>query len=74
MEGVDLLILKNSCAVPVGRVISEWMKKNGIDNDVAVNATISYPSCYIDECGVPHSGPLVVVDVDIADDDIEEDD
>ena len=43
------------------------MKENGVEEPVFVNATVSHPSCYVDEQGVSHTGPLVVCNVRIAD-------
>ena len=74
MEEADRKILEHQLAKPVAKAVSKWMKENGIEEPVFVNATVSNPSCYVDEQGVSHTGPLVVCDVRIADMDEDEDD
>lgn len=73
MDSSDRKILENRLAVPLGRAISQWMKQNEVDAPVTVDASITFPSCYIDENGVSHVGPLVVCDIHILDDDVDGD-
>ena len=68
MDYADKKILENEIAVPLGKAVSQWIRKNGIDCPVYVSAEVSQPSCYIDEQGVSHVGKLVTVDCEIADD------
>lgn len=75
MDSADKKILEHQIAVPVGKAVSKWMKENGVTEPVAVNVMASTPSCYIDEQGISHSGPLIVCNVDIVDyEDDDEDD
>ena len=72
MDSDDRRILENEVARTVGTAVSRWMKKNGIDDDVNVSAVVMRPTLYVDETGVSHTGPLTIVDVDIACDDDED--
>lgn len=67
MDMDDKRIVEGELAGPVGRAVSQWMRKNGIEEPVTVTATVSHPTCYVDETGVSHSGPLVVCNVHILD-------
>lgn len=69
MDISDRLIIENELAAPIGRAVSQWMRKNGIEQPVTVTATVSRPTCYVDEQGVAHNGPLVVCNVRIIEDD-----
>lgn len=73
MDSDDRRILENEVARTVGTAVSRWMKKNGIEDDVNVSAVVMRPTLYVDETGVSHTGPLTIVDVDIACDDGEDD-
>lgn len=68
MDNCDKKIFENRLAVPIGKAISEWLRQNEITDPVVVGATVGYPSCYIDEKGVSHTGPLIVCNVHIVDD------
>lgn len=76
MDEADRKILEHELAGPVGKAVSQWMRKNGIDEPVIVQAQVSQPTCYIDDEGVSHSGKLVTVNCRIVDepDDIDDDD
>ena len=69
MDLSDKKILENELSVAVAKAVCQWSKKNGILCPVHVTATQMSPSCFVDEQCVSHSGPLVVCDVDIIDDD-----
>lgn len=70
----DKNILEYQLSSTVGKAVSHWMKQNGVVDPVVVQATVSNPSCYVDECGVVHTGPLITCDVTIVDDDNIDDD
>ena len=72
MDDADKKILENKLAVPLGKAVSQWMSRNDVADSVIVNATVSHPSCYVDEQGIPHFGPLITVNVQILDDDSED--
>lgn len=74
MDDDDKLINKNLIARQIGRAVSEWVKKNSIEEDVYVVAEVSRPTLYVDEDGVTHTVPLIKVNVEMADDDDDEDD
>ena len=74
MDDDDKLINKNLIARQIGRSVSEWVKKNSIEEDVYVVAEVSHPTLYVDEDGVTHTGPLIKVNVEMADDDDDDDD
>lgn len=77
MDDYDKQIYANELAIPLGKAISQWMRKNNVEEPVIVRATVTDPTCYIDEQGVSHTGRLVTVNVDIAeyiDDDDDDDD
>ena len=73
MDSDDRRILENEVARTVGTAVSRWMKKNGIEEDVTVNAMVVRPTLYVDETGISHCGPLAVVNVTIADDEDDDD-
>ena len=72
MDADDRKILENEVARSIGKAVSQWMKKNDIEDSVTVSAAVIRPTLYVDETGVSHTGPLTIIDVSIADD--EEDD
>lgn len=75
MDPTDRLIIENELAAPIGRAVAEWRSRNGVEEPVSVTATVTFPTCYVDERGVSHSGPLVVCNVHImGEDDYDEDD
>lgn len=74
MDYADKKILENEIAAPLGRAVSQWMKKNHIEEPVSITASVVHPSCYVDEQGVSHNGPLVVCNVNIIDDDYDDED
>lgn len=74
MDDADKKILENALALPIGKAISQWMKKNGVEEPVIVNALVSNPTCYIDEQGIPHTGPLITCRVSIVDEEDYDDD
>ena len=67
MDSADRKILENEIAVPVGKAISQWVRKNGIEDPVSVQVTVTHPTCYIDEVGVSHAGRLIVCNAEIMD-------
>lgn len=73
MDDDDKLINKNLIARQIGRAVSEWVKKNSIEEDVYVVAEVSRPTLYVDEDGVTHTGSLIKVNVEMADDDEDDD-
>ena len=73
MDENDKKILENEVARGVGKAVSQWMKKNGIEDNVTVTAAIIRPTLYLDETGVSHTGPLTMIDVNIMDDDDDDD-
>lgn len=73
MDTDDKRIVEGELAGPVGRAVSQWMRKNGISEPVSVTATVTHPTCYVDESGLSHNGPLVVCNVHIIDEDIDDD-
>ena len=74
MDKDNKKIMQCQVAKMIGRAVSEWMKKNGIDEDVSITAAVMHPTLYVDELGVSHTGPLTLIDVDIEDEDDEDDD
>lgn len=74
MEQDDRLILENEAARSIGKAVFQWMKKNGIEDSVTVNAAVIRPTLFVDETGVSHTGPLTIIDVSIIDDDDSEND
>lgn len=74
MEEEEKKILQYEVAKNIGRAVSEWMKKNEVEEDVTITAAVLHPTLYVDELGVSHSGPLTLIDVSIDDDDDEDDD
>lgn len=74
MDESDKRILEHQLAGPVAKAVCKWMKQNEVTDPVTVHATVTHPSCYVDEQGLPHTGPLVVCDVHIMDDDDDDDD
>ena len=76
MDDTDKKILENEVSVVIGNAVSRWIKKNGIEDPVVVQAHVMQPTCYIDDMGVSHSGQLITVNchiVDIDDDDDDDD-
>lgn len=67
MDSTDKKIYENNLSVQIGKTISLWLKQNEITESVVVSATVGYPSSYVDEHGIPHSGPLIVCNVEIID-------
>lgn len=74
MDSSDKAILENEVARSIGKAVSAWLKKNGIEESVTVSAAVMRPTLYVDELGVSHNGSVTIIDVDIHDDDEEEDD
>lgn len=75
MDSADVEIMEKELSATIGKAIGVWSKKNGIDEPVSVTATISHPSCYVDELGVAHTGNLIVCNVSIlSDEDYDDDD
>lgn len=74
MDADDRKILENEVARSIGKAVSTWLKKNGIEDSVTVTAAVMRPTLYVDELGVSHNGIVTIIDVDIHDDDDEEDD
>lgn len=72
MDEANKKILQYEAAKNIGRAVSEWLKKNEVDEDVAVTAAVIHPTLFVDEMGVSHSGPLTIIDVTIDDDDDED--
>lgn len=68
MDYADKKILENEIATPIGRAVSQWMKKNRIEEPVSITASVVHPSCYVDEQGMSHTGPLIICNVRIVDD------
>lgn len=73
MDKEDRLILENFVAKSVGKAVSDWIKKNGITDDVFISAMVSKPTLYIDETGVSHTGPLITVEVSFEDSEDDDD-
>ena len=73
MEEEEKKILQYEVAKNIGRAVSEWMKKNEVEEDVTISAAVLHPTLYVDELGVSHSGPLTLIDVSIDDDDEDDD-
>ena len=73
MDINDRKILENEVARGIGKAVSAWMKKNGIEDSVTINAAIIRPTLYMDETGVSHTGPLTIIEVSIIDDDDDDD-
>lgn len=73
MEEEEKKILQYEVAKNIGRAVSEWMKKNEVEEDVTITAAVLHPTLYVDELGVSHSGPLTLIDVSIDDDDEDDD-
>lgn len=67
MDLTDKKIVENEIAAPIGRAISQWMKKNDITEPVSISASVVHPTCYVDDNGLSHSGPLVMCNVTIID-------
>ena len=74
MEKEDKVILENEVSVAVDRVVSQWIKKNEVDDPVIVQANVMQPTCYIDDAGVSHSGKLITVNCHIVEIDEDDDD
>ena len=73
MDEEEKKILQYEVAKNIGRAVSEWMKKNEVEEDVTITAAVLHPTLYVDELGVSHSGPLTLIDVTIDDDDEDDD-
>lgn len=73
MDEEEKKILQYEVAKNIGRAVSEWMKKNEVEEDVTITAAVLHPTLYVDELGVSHSGPLTLIDVSIDDDDEDDD-
>ena len=73
MEEEEKKILQYEVAKNIGRAVSDWMKKNEVEEDVTISAAVLHPTLYVDELGVSHSGPLTLIDVSIDDDDEDDD-
>ena len=73
MEEEEKKILQYEVAKNIGRAVSDWMKKNEVEEDVTISAALLHPTLYVDELGVSHSGPLTLIDVSIDDDDEDDD-
>lgn len=69
MNKTDKEMVVGLLSKEVGRAVSQWAKKNAIQDSVVAEAYLSTPSCYVDESGVVHFGQLITVDIDIEDDD-----
>jgi hypothetical protein len=69
MDEEEKKILQYEVAKNIGRAVSEWMKKNEVEEDVTITAAVLHPTLYVDELGVSHTGPLTLVDVSIDDED-----
>lgn len=69
MDSDDKKILENEMSVKVARMVRKWCDDNEVYDPVVVHATVSHPSCYLDDAGVIHTGSLIAVDCDIVDDD-----
>jgi hypothetical protein len=74
MDEDNKKILQYQAAKIIGRAVSEWMKKNAIEEDVTISAVVTHPTLYVDELGVSHTGPLTLIDVDIEEEDNDDDD
>ena len=74
MDEADKRILENEISIPLGKAISKWAKKNGVEGPVVIHASVTQPSCYIDEQGVSHLGNLITVNCEIVDTDVISDD
>ena len=74
MDQDDKKILESEIAVPVGRAVSQWLRKNQIEEPVIVQANVMQPTCYIDEAGVSHTGKLITVNCRIIEPDDDDDD
>jgi len=72
MDSSDKAILENEVARSIGKAVSQWIRKNGIEGDVTVTAAVIRPTLYVDEQGVSHNGHLTVIDVSLDDDDDDE--
>lgn len=70
MKDIDKTIEKKRLARTIGNALDAWRKKNDIHEDVSAECLLTHPTLYIDDSGVSHTGPLVIVDVDY--DDIDE--
>lgn len=73
MDADDKKIIENEVARGVGKAVFQWMKKNGIEDNVTVNAAIIRPTLFVDETGVSHTGPVTIIDVNVMDDDDDDD-
>ena len=73
MDEEEKKILQYEVAKNIGRAVSDWMKKNEVEEDVTITAAVLHPTLYVDELGVSHSGPLTLIDVSIDDDDEDDD-
>lgn len=74
MDEADKKILEHQLSSTVGKAVSHWMKQNGVTEPVMVQATVSTPSCYVDESGVVHTGSLITCNVSIIEDNDDDDD
>ena len=74
MDYSDKKILEHQLSVPIGRAVNKWAKENDIRGNVVANVVLQQPSCYVDECGLCHTGNLIVVNCEIVDDDVIGDD
>lgn len=74
MDYVDKKIMESEIAAPIGKAVSQWMKKNDITDPVSIHATVAHPTCYVDEQGLSHSGPLIICNVQIINDEWDDDD
>lgn len=72
MDYADRKILEHNLALPIAKAVQKWMDENGVRDNVIVGAEVSTPSCYVDSDGRPHTGPLVVCNVRIVDDEDED--
>ena len=73
-DSSDKKILEYQLSATICKAVSKWLKQNEVDSPVSVVASVSHPSCYVDEVGVVHTGPLVVCHIDIEDDEDDDDD
>lgn len=68
MDWADRKIVENKLAVPLAKAVSQWMKANEVTTPVAIDAHVVFPSCYVDEQGVSHTGPVIMCNVEVMDD------
>lgn len=68
MDFDDRLILENELAEKVGGAMAAWARRNSVPPPVSVHALLSSPTCYFDDDGRRHAGPLITVEVRMMED------